>query len=385
MSADTFVSGHAAPMSNEGNPSDIIGAEEIASSFSDSAVAKAAGRARLPAGTDLSRLANDVRASVEQYVAKSCQASSNSVRRQMGALVRAGARRDYVSLADLLDHLSPEAKDLLDERYRRHSERRPRRGGDRISWALPDSAALRELGTREKAADAIVSLAVMGGHSCEGRRRPGGKRSREWRWYLHAPAPSRSEPRREAERQFHMFLRIDYERATGRKPPTTARLDMLGPFGRFLAECLSMARAPVTHRDPHRTGLAAQLMNDFARKCRRAELEAEWHQVLQPLVDASQAVAEVAALIEDGTAKVRSVAPGEDKFVIADGPALIEFQETGTLCFYLSPTQRRTIPLEAAKRTRIMQLADRLRRGASRQLHRPRGARVRTCADYSGS
>jgi hypothetical protein len=346
------------------NSKDIIRIDEIADVFSDAAIARVARRARLPGDPDLKRLGAGIRASVGEYAKQSRQASRNTVHREIDALARAAARPDYEALAQAYDGMSDAARGLLEERSQR-IQQRAATDDERHSWKLPEAPALRDPRRRQAASEAIYCLAVTGGRLAKGRKRPGGKQSLEWLRRLHAPEKSRSEPRRQAERTFLMWLRVNYAIATGRMPPNSARRDMGGPFARLFAECLRMVRAPATSEDPDRTGLAVQLINDFGQACRIAKLEADLRQILNPLRRIHPAASELCRLIENGRAVIRRIPLGADENPVPDVPALIEFEETGNLCFYVSQSQWRTIRVKPAPRARIMRLAEGLSAAAA--------------------
>ena len=77
----------------------------------------------------------------------------------------------------------------------------------------------------------------------------------------HAAEPSRREPRREAERNFVMWLQIAVAETTETVPTLTARYGKLGPFARMVQMCLRKAGAKYAE--------VAQLLNDLNR-ARRA-------------------------------------------------------------------------------------------------------------------
>ena len=334
----------------------VIHTDEVDCVFSDRVVDGIAKRARLPAETDINRLAMGVRASAKEYAKQVRQATPNTVRRQIAGLARAAASRDYLHLIEIYRTLPDAARNLLEKRSQRNREQG-------VDWILPDPADLYDPERQQSAAATIYKLAATGGYREKGRKRPNGKRSKDrWLPSLYAPPPSRSEPRRAAERDFLMWLRDKYCDATGGRSGNTARRDILGPFARFFAECLELARTRTTVNDPDRAGLAVQLINDFAAEIRKSKLIDELRQLLKPWWQQYLAVSELARMIENGQAAVRHVAVGMDAAPAPDAPALIEFEETGNLCFYVSPRLAETIHVEPASRARIMVLAMGLQR-----------------------
>jgi hypothetical protein len=65
-------------------------------------------------------------------------------------------------------------------------------------------------------------------------------------------------------------------------------------------------------------------------------------------------------LIERGEVAVLRVPTGEDAGPAPCGPALLEFEEAGTLCFYMDADRWRTISVSADRRVEIMDLASQL-------------------------
>jgi hypothetical protein len=130
---------------------------------------------------------------------------------------------------------------------------------------LPSAAVMSDPAKRDAACRLVELMCVRGGSVVQGRRRPSGKRSRTWRITLDAPPPRRHAARRDAERDFVMWLQIAYLEATGRHPPRTARHGgdhrKPGPFVRMIAKCLCLVGAP--HAD------AVGLINDLERQRRK--------------------------------------------------------------------------------------------------------------------
>jgi hypothetical protein len=350
---------------------DPIRIDEIARTFSDAAVAKLADRVGMPVGTDLKELATGIRASVEQYAKEVRLATPNTVHREIDALERAARGRADPKLRRIYADLSDNARQLLEDRSQRIRDRA--QTTDEIRrWVLPDPADLSDPYRQLAASETIHRVAVTGAYWSKGRRRPGGKNSVQSNWQLHAPELSKSEPRREAERTFVRWLQVAYRGATGCMPPNTAQHDRPGPFARMVAECLRLARAPSSDPDDDRTGLAVQLINDLDRERRRDGDIRNWRRILRPLRLKYAVVDDIAGLVEQGQVDVKSMLPGmdEDPDAFFCPPALIEFKETGTICFYLLHL-RQTIRIKPFPRARIMEIANRLRSMATRE----RGAR----------
>jgi hypothetical protein len=175
---------------------------------------------------------------------------------------------------------------------------------------------------------------------------------------------------------------LTYFETTERMPPTTARRDILGPFARFVADCLLLARAPVTDNDPDRTGLAVQLINDLDRLRRKGKLVRDFRRILGPLreADTTVSISALGRLIEDGKAEAVRVQPDDDTPFRKS--ALIEFPDVGRLCFFVAPGHWWTVGVKPYPRTRIMALAANLyainapERGARTRMRRNRSLRA---------
>jgi len=153
----------------------------------------------------------------------------------------------------LLERLSPRAHRILLQR------------GSRIGTDLPEPEAVLDSDRRENACAAIVKICMMGMGCAKGRARPNGRRSPGfWRPVLYAPNKQRHFAKRDADRNFLMWLRIAWLEATGNTPPDTARHAepgrKIGPFARMLQECLRLLGAQ--DADP------VELINELHRRRR---------------------------------------------------------------------------------------------------------------------
>jgi hypothetical protein len=245
--------------------------ERITIVFNDPCVQRLGLLAKLPRGADMQAFAAGVRDAAFLYAGAARQPNSNQVRAEIRALYRSAARRDFGSLAELLENLSDPARLLLSRRHRPaavHSvpavagqPDRPRRSAirPRVERGLPAPADLRDPMHREHACVAVERLCLLGGRYADGRRRPSGRRSRpNWQPELYAPPPSRHFAKRAAEREFVTLLRFAWLEATGKQPARTARHDSPGPFARLVDECLRLVGAPYAD--------AIELINDLHRR-----------------------------------------------------------------------------------------------------------------------
>jgi hypothetical protein len=325
---------------------------EVPTVFSDEVVARLAVAAKLPFIIDLHRFADGVRASVVVYAVGARTPTPNSVHREIAALHRAAAGRDYERAARLLAELSAVARQIIEDRARRISLGLVVDGAP-PDYTLPIPEQLRDSEQRDLASQMIQTLVVLGGHVKE---TAAGKLTREWTVTLCGPKASRAEPRRRAERHFVAHLQANYLGATGQMPPVTAHHDVPGPFARFVAACLHLVRAPVSDLDHDCLGLAVQLVNDIERQRKLERATRSLRRLLEPLCQ-FQPVSIVGRLIERGKANVRRIPSGSVEIEREGRAALFEFGDSESLCFAASAKLRRTIRLRPRPRARIMRLA----------------------------
>jgi hypothetical protein len=219
----------------------IIEVEDVGHVFNDEQVERLAKSADLPPGADMATLAKGVREAARIYAGDARTPNANELHDAIEDLYKAAIDHRYDEVAVLLDNLSPRARDLLLDR-----------GAPNIRLRLPSSEALRDPRRLESACERVARLCRIGVERIPGRRRPSGKRSRPVvRTLLQAPEPQRNFSKRDAERDFVMWLRFAYWEATGSMPARTARhaddSRDIGPFARFARDCLRLAGA--THAD----------------------------------------------------------------------------------------------------------------------------------------
>lgn len=219
-----------------------------------------ASKLKLPP-TCVSQLGEDVRTSVLDYLSKRAGLSNDALRREIEALYRSADRKKYTELARAIENMSPATRHELERRRKSISEKDP-------GWRIPDPAELRNENTRERAAAGLKALMQVGRCRTEGRKRPNGKRSRDtWDPILHAPHPTRAEPRREAERDLIIHLQMDVTNAGGQVPRTGNR-EKVGPFVVFAAEVLKLVGAAGPHNNVSPTGMAVELLNSLQKRRR---------------------------------------------------------------------------------------------------------------------
>jgi hypothetical protein len=215
----------------------IVAAADVPIVFDDACIAKLAKVAKLPAHADLASFGRGIREAACIFARDARGPNANALHDEIAELYRAADGRLYEELATLMEQLSPRASVVLANR------------GGRLGLPLSAPDAIRDPERREDACTAIVTLCSMGGKEVKGRRRPGGKQSRPaWCPLLYAPARQRIFAKRDAERNFVMWLRSACLDATGEVPAQTARHGDpsrdLGPFARLVRDCLRLVGAP---------------------------------------------------------------------------------------------------------------------------------------------
>ena len=172
------------------------------------------------------------------YARDAQEPSLNQLHNEIRQLHEAAQRGEYDQTAGLIETLTPPARDLLVERGQ----------GAQHVVSLPTPAMLREPERRAEASQTVAMLCRMGGRYVEGRRRPSGKRSRTWKPLAIGPTPRRHSRKRQAERDFVMWIQVAWLDATGRKPSLTAHTFRPGPFAKMVTECLRLVGAPTLTR-----------------------------------------------------------------------------------------------------------------------------------------
>jgi hypothetical protein len=385
---------------------DFIRPEEISTVFSDSTIAAAIKHAGLRLeGVTLKRFAGAVRAMIGEYAAAARRPTPNTVRREIEALAEAldvnavPDGRDYDNVKRAWAALSDDARQILERRLDRirqmgrsrlearaaFSKHRVTNNDLRLSpnrrfanLEMPAAVDLEDPERRDHAFDVIFLVVVTG--------RDDGKLC------VHAPLPSRSEPRREAERDIVLSLVVAWAVATGREVTTTGRHDhhyRERSIVVLVAELLRLARVPVPVRNGHehdhdRQGLAVEIMNGLAAVRGRRLTEDALRQELQQLGWEHDLIDEARRQLELGKATVVRVAAGAEPDLDPREPAIVEFDEVGTICFYCPPFGWWTVAVKPFPRDRIMRLAEQLAEQNERTQHqrqRRRRARERRAAN----
>ena len=227
-----------------------ISAKDVEEVFGEECVHQLAEICGLPTPMDLGQLRKGICAAAHIFVRETQIPKSNAVHREIELLHGAADKRQSGAVASLLQNLSPRTVELL------------KRRASRLGIKLPSSGLLLVKGRSAAACAKITRLCSMGGRSVEGRRRPTGKRSRPtWSPLLYAPKRSPHFSKREAERNFAIWLSVAWYEATGQCPSKTADPRKPGPFARLVKECLKLVGAG--HAD------AVGLINQISRRRRR--------------------------------------------------------------------------------------------------------------------
>jgi hypothetical protein len=227
-----------------------IKAQDIDRVFSEECIRHLVETCGLPTPIDLGRLRKGIHAAAHVFARDTQIPNSNAVHREIELLHRAADKRQCQKAATLLDALSLPALGLL------------KRRASRLGIKLPSSGLLLLNGRSTVACAKIARLCQLGGEYVKGRRRPTGKRSRPtWRPLLYAPKRSPHFAKREAERNFVIWLKLAWLEATNQPPSETADPSKPGPFARFVKECFKLAGAG--HAD------AVGLINEISRRRRQ--------------------------------------------------------------------------------------------------------------------
>jgi hypothetical protein len=181
---------------------------------------------KLPADADRERFAEGVREAARIYLREVWAPNVNKLHAEIAALHAAAQHKRYGQVADLLEMLSPQAFRLL--------------SSQRLSVQLPAPTDLREPRRQRSACEAVFRLSQRGGAIVKDRLRGPDKRSRKWRPLLVGPDPRRHVPKRDAERNFIMWLQIAWLEATGAPPGLAANARRPGPFTLMVREALKL-------------------------------------------------------------------------------------------------------------------------------------------------
>ena len=226
----------------------LLPASQVPKVFSNRGVREITARLRPPLDEgQVRRFAASLRKAARVYL-RAKRAQKDDISGEIKALYHAADLRQYKKAAKLVQDLSKQTRDFLNKR------------AARIGLKLPKPVFFLDRARRQSACEMVRRLCSEGGHMEEGKWVPHlylpkrqfiyeeGVQKPIWRWMKAAnkrgvkvnmrelrrkavkvlkgvDLPLRS-PKRQAERDFIMFLQVDYLNAinaTGRRPPVTAR------------------------------------------------------------------------------------------------------------------------------------------------------------------
>jgi hypothetical protein len=206
--------------------------------FGDACIENLATISKLPAHADRQTFATGIREAACIYARDARIPNVNDLKDEIEKLHCAAEARQFEQVATLLAKLSPTTRDWLTSRADRisRSNAGKRRHG-RVSAigrdgavltrkptpprsvALPSPDDLRDQSQREGACDTVAMLSRI------------------------APVPPRNFPKRRAERNFVILVRVAWLEATGDSPSVAANASRPGPFVRMVQKCLALVGA----------------------------------------------------------------------------------------------------------------------------------------------
>ncbi len=233
-------------------------ARDVPLAFSDHSIAKLAAETGLPFDAErLPVLAGRIRTRARFYIRDKNDPSDAAVSREITELYWAAYRKQHTKAAKLVQGMSMRTRAFLNKR------------ATKVALKIPKPSAFLDPGRRDSACETLRQLCSRGGRRDERGR---------WVPILHVPTRSITHalveetkrenairahmglapvmiprtPKRQAERDFIMWMQVIYLSA-GRRPPTTARkyeqttndrtLHPGGPFVRFMQRLLDLLGA----------------------------------------------------------------------------------------------------------------------------------------------
>ena len=231
----------------------LISPDDVDRVFDDATIRCLARLAKLPASCDLEAFGRSVLAGVRQYLIDAMAPQPGEQRKEINALARqvwrarAGNPDALGAVVEALERLHPKTREFLDYSVGPYRN-------------LPAREELLHPVHGRKALSLLLGLLHTGAHWKDGRKRPGGKRSRPT---LHpdprVPRARRGRPPDTNEFFLCNYLAIAYFKAARRFPPRQVapyppgrdtglqalpeRLHLSGPFARLLREVLDLLGA----------------------------------------------------------------------------------------------------------------------------------------------
>ncbi len=215
----------------------LILSDDVERVFDDLAIQCLAQAAKLPHSADLARFGRSVRAAVRQYLTDTNAPQPSEHRAAIASLARKardaldGKPGALEATADALEALPPATRKMFVEDIA-------------YPKSVPTVCDLRDPVHGRTALSLLYGLCHRGAEWKEGRKRPGGKRSRpHLQPLLAGPRWRRGRPSNRAEFMLCTYLDSTYWVATGRRPPRRADRRNPGPFVRMVRDVLALAGA----------------------------------------------------------------------------------------------------------------------------------------------
>lgn len=216
----------------------LIKATNVDPVFNAETIRKLAQLARLPPDADLGAFGRSIRCCVRHFLDHAAVPQGGEIRGELQVFAYSVKRvvtewpKGAEAAAEGLKKLSSEAQRHLDDH----------------------AAPYRSVPTRDELLDArcgrdafslLLGLLHIGAVWEPGRRRPGGKRSRDkLQGKVIGPPIRRGRPRNTPEFHLCNSLGAAYWKATGKLPPLKTRADAPGPFARLVREVLRQTGTP---------------------------------------------------------------------------------------------------------------------------------------------
>jgi hypothetical protein len=230
----------------------LIAVSDVKQVFCNSVVRELARTLKLPASANIVHFGQSVRTAARIFLEAKSQLTAPQLRAAVARLYQLisraerGDNRAALTLARAVGTLPADLRRWLTSCNRPHNR------------DIPRATEIRSPATRQKAVERLRPIVSYGSTVVEGRKRPGGRRSRSVKPLLRVPETVR--PGRllgAAERELVQWLAIAYLEAAGHPPPHTAHYDtgIRGPFSRFVHRCFELLGAP--------SGNVTRLINQY--------------------------------------------------------------------------------------------------------------------------
>ncbi len=215
----------------------LISPDDVDRVLDESAIRSLAQAAKLPPSADMEWFDRSIRAAVHQYLIDANTPQPSEHRTAIASLARKardaldGKPGALEATADALEALLPATREMFVEDIA-------------YPKSVPTVCDLRDPVHGRTALSLLYGLCHRGAEWKEGRKRPGGKRSRpHLQPLLAGPLGQRGRPANRTEFMLCTYLGSAYWVATGRRPPRRADRRNPGPFVRLVRDVLALAGA----------------------------------------------------------------------------------------------------------------------------------------------